>query len=154
MKKTYLANLIGSGTSEDPLCPDLGITEKVRYSMVDLKDGTCLVKVSANPRTIHGKIKAIMKTDDEALTILQQTYPNSDLSNMDVPDEEVDNKLVMLGYDAKNIRRNSGKTLMEQEWGALKKLAEHLNKNIDDLETGIKQGRCDKHSVALSRLGV
>lgn len=73
MKKIYIANWKGIGTKDDPRKPDLGTTEEVSYSAVDLYDGTRLVKVSASPGTIHGKIKAIEKTDDEALEVLRNT---------------------------------------------------------------------------------
>ena len=153
MKKFYIANWVGLGTKEDPIRPDLGVRENIKCHAVDLKDGTCLARVSASP-SIHGQIKAVMKTDEEAIKILQGVYPDVDLTCVDVPDIEVNKELQKLGYNASKIRMQSGGTLKEQEWGALKKIAKHKGKNIDDLENGIKSGRCDKHSEALNRCSV
>ena len=146
MKQFYITGYIG-----EPKKPDLGVSEKTHYSVLDLDGVNCLVRVSTTP-DVHALITGIVKTDDEALILLNNIYPDVDLTNMDVPDLETNNILKLNGYDPDNIRRNSGKTLREQEFGALEQIAKHKGKDISDLKNDVKKGRCDAHEKALKRL--
>ena len=135
--------------------PDLDGYEKdadINYSLFKINFPTeILVRVSG-PQL---KILAISKPtidDNQALTTIQATHPNSDLTNINVRDKEVDDILIGLSYNPDDVRRASGNTLKDQEYGAMKKIADLKGKDISDLMKGIKKGKCDAYEKALMRL--
>jgi len=154
----------------------------VLYSLIKpLSDGTIIVRLTGMPVDINavkadaelGSTNMILLTDDEVLTevrnklvknVSQLEIQRGNVTEFtpaenrerwtyhlcDCPDIEIDNILTKLGFNPNDIRRN--KILREQEWTAIKKIAEHKGININDLELDIKKGRCDAHETALRRI--
>ncbi len=150
MKKFIIAQKIGTGTKEDSFRPDLGMNI-IGYSCMQISDVEFLVRLSVLPENT-GKLNGNEISDDEALTLIKTKSPNSNLINLDVPDVETDYILKILGENPDEIRKHSGETLIEQEWGVVDKIAKIKKIDITTYKTDFQKGRCDKHASVLAKL--
>lgn len=152
MAKVWVrTSIIGAGTTDDPRRPDIPVG--LTFSMLDLRDGSCLARV-VGPQAQISTLVAI--TDDEARTLIKRYNPNADLVNVDVPDPELDEMAKMLGIDPLEVRRkariDTQFALQSQEVALIEEVARRKGVNISMLVKRIKEGRGDGHEGALMKL--
>ena len=174
MKAIIRTKIIGTGTSENPRRPYLA-SQNVPASMMELADNECLCRVAGTPTQISAIVadaEITQQTDEEALTIIKNKYPNSDTENIDIGDSEIDNIAEAQGLKPKLradiVMPTRGKQLLQdQENYLMSHICEKMKftkawwdkeaKNGkwatgSDLEKDIKDGKGEAHEFTLSRI--
>jgi hypothetical protein len=137
---------------------------------------TCLCRVAGTPAQIADILadaSITEQTDDQARTIIQSKYPDSDLENIDIPDLEIDEIAKSLGLDPHlradiqlptrgkqvlqdqenyllamiSTKKGKSKKFWDDEVGKSGKWAKGI-----DIENAIIDGKGAAHEFVLSRL--
>jgi len=138
-----------------------GVPETLPYSIFEIDDNTCLVRVSGKPEEIKKLLSdpnITVLTDEEARAIIKSKNPNADLEDVDVVDIELEELARSEGLDPHEIKRDvlvptKGRRVLQcQEAHLLRVLAKKKGIDISDIEEHIELGSKHAHNRALARL--
>ena len=162
--KTFVTTVCYYDNVEKKYYPDLGGYEKdpeIHYSLCDINFPTNVFIRASGSVT---KIKAIEQatvpnpqTDAQALIIIQNKYPSSDLRNIDVYDNELDdialaNNVNPLNKRRETILQDGIPALQLQEMNLLKAVSVKKGVDYSPYEADIKHGKKEAHNNLLDKL--
>ena len=162
--KTFVTTNCYKDETDDLYYPDLGGYEKdldVHYSMMKIDfPVSVLVRASGSSTKIKAIEQATMpnpQTDAQALSIIQSRYPDCDLRNVDIPDDELDNIAKLNGIDPHGVRKQTVLEddvpgLQQQEFNLIKMVAIKKGKDYEPFETDIKHGKKGAYNNLLDKL--
>lgn len=127
--------------------PDVVRAVKASTGVTELTDD----EVEAGLKAYYDELRIILREKHGDAAVLPATPT---LDRINVPDPELDEHLKKQGIDPNEIRRNSGSTLKDQEYGAMRELARRKGIDVMDSEDIVKahEGRCDAHERVMARL--
>lgn len=175
MKTWIKTKIIGTGTSKDARRP-YKANQEVPTSMMELENNECLCRVAGTPAQISAIVadaEITQLTDEEALIIIKNKHPNSNLENLDISDPEVDTIAKTQGLNQKLradiIIPTRGKQLLQdQENYLMSHICEKIGltkecwnteaakttkwKKGKDNEDDVKDGKGEAHEFVLSKI--
>lgn len=174
MKAIIRTNIAGTGTYGDLRRPYTAY-QLVQYSFIKLDDTTCITRVSGTPAqiaTIKADAAITVLTDDDAQIIIKSKYPDSDLENIDIADNEIDEIAKAQGLGPKlradiQMPTRGKQLLQDQESYLMSFISKKMEFTEDwwnkeakngkwatgkELEDSVKDGCGEAHEFILSRI--